>query len=266
MPIEEAFAYTVVAIFGLLLGSFANVVIHRLPLGQSVVFPRSRCPKCSAAIAAYDNIPVFSWLWLRGRCRACKAWISVRYPGVELLTSLTFVAIFARFGWSWSTVEYLYFAWALIVVSFIDLDLMILPDVFTLSGIVIGLVGSLANPEREFVPALAGALLGGGFLYVIAYLYLWLRKEEGMGGGDIKLLAWIGATLTWESVPFVILCSSILGSLIGIFVAFRRTTGLRSEIPFGPFIAASAIIYLLGGDVIGRWYIGLFLPASTSVN
>lgn len=253
-------------LFGMLFGSFGNVVIYRLPLGKSVVSPRSSCPKCNKPIAWYDNIPVLSWLALRGRCRGCKTGISFRYPLVELLVGAAWAAIYHRYGMTWTTLEYLYFAWALIICSFIDLDHMILPDVFTLSGVAIGLVGAALNPERSFTSALAGALMGGGFLYAIAYLYLVLRKEEGMGGGDIKLLAWIGAVLGWTSVPFVILFSSVIGSLVGLVLALRSKAGLKSVIPFGPYLAGAALVFILGGDALGLWYIGLFLPASTSVN
>ncbi|MGE0527152.1 MAG: A24 family peptidase [Bdellovibrionales bacterium] len=256
----------IIFIFGLLWGSFSNVVIHRLPKGESVVHPRSRCPKCEAAIAWYDNVPVVSWLLLRGRCRKCRTPIPIRYPVVELLTGLVFLFIFLKYGYSWTTLEYLLFAWALIVVSFIDLDHMILPDVFTLSGIVIGLVGAALNPERSLVPAIAGVLMGGGFLFLIAYVYLLWRKEEGMGGGDIKLLAWIGAVLGWTSIPFVILASSVLGSFVGVILAVRSKAGLKSVIPFGPYLALAAIVYILGGKALGLWYISLFLPDLGPVN
>ena len=223
-----------VFLLGLIFGSFANVVILRLPAGLSVVRPRSRCPKCQRAIAWYDNVPVVSWLILGGRCRHCRTRISPRYPLVEALTGVCFAAVFARHGLSWSTLEYLIFAWSLIVCSFIDLDHMILPDVFTLSGIVLGLIGAALNPDRDFLPALGGVIFGGGFLYLIAWAYLAWRKEEGMGGGDIKLLAWIGAVLGWSAVPFVVLASSVLGSVVGLTLAIRSRAGLRSEIPFGP--------------------------------
>ena len=250
----------IAATLGLLFGSFANVVILRLPAGQSVVKPRSRCPQCQKPIAWYDNIPVVSWLILRGRCRACGKRISARYPVVEALTALTFAAIHQRYGTSWLTLEYLIFAWSLIVCSFIDLDHMILPDVFTLSGIVIGLIGAALNPDREFWPAFGGVLLGGGFLYLIAWLYLLWRKEEGMGGGDIKLLAWIGAVLGWSAIPFVVLASSVIGSIVGLSLAFRSKAGLKSEIPFGPYLAGAALLHLLGAHVLAEWYLGLFLP------
>ena len=256
----------IVFVLGLLFGSFGNVVILRVPKKLSVVHPRSRCPKCQTPIAWFDNVPVLSWLFLRGRCRACDAPISWRYPAFELLTGLVFAGLFARYGYSWLTFEYLIFAWTLIVCSGIDLDHMILPDIFTLSGIVIGLVGAALNPDRAFWPAVTGVLIGGGFLYLIAWVYLVWRKEEGMGGGDIKLLAWIGAVLGWPAVPFVVLASSVIGSIVGLSLAFRSKAGLKSEIPFGPYLAGAALLYLLGGDSIGNWYVGLFLPASTSVN
>jgi leader peptidase (prepilin peptidase)/N-methyltransferase len=249
------------AVLGLLLGSFANVLIWRIPQKMPWGMVRSQCPKCQSQIAWYDNLPVLSYLILRTKCRKCGVKISIRYPLVELIMCLLFVGAFLKFGWTWTLLEILIFLFGLVVVSFIDLDHMILPDVFTLSGIVIGLVGSVLNPEREFLPSLTGVLLGGGFLWCIAYLYFLLRKEEGMGGGDIKLLAWIGAVLGWTSVPFVILCSSLVGSLIGILLVIKTKGGLKAAIPFGPYLALGAVIYIFGGEQIGLWYIRLFLPS-----
>lgn len=266
MLVDHTLLAVFVFILGALWGSFGNVVIYRQPKGESVVKPRSRCPKCSAAIKWYDNVPIFAWFWLGGKCRACANKISFRYPLVELITACLFLGIYLKFGVSWYTLELLYFVWALVVVSFIDLDHMILPDVFTLSGIVIGLVCAAINPERDFLGALAGVLMGGGFLWAIAYLYWVLRKEEGMGGGDIKLLGWIGAVCGWTSIPFVIMVSSIVGSIVGIIYAWKSKTGLKSVIPFGPYLALAAILWLLGGESLGLWYISLFLPDSSPVN
>jgi leader peptidase (prepilin peptidase)/N-methyltransferase len=252
--------------FGLIWGSFANVVIWRWPKGQSVVFPRSRCTQCGQPIAWYDNVPVLSWLILRGCCRNCKVKISFRYPLVELMVGALFAGIYYRYGLTWLTLEYMVFAWGLVVVSFIDLDLMLLPDVFTLSGIVMGLVGAALNPQRDFMSSFYGVLMGGGFLWLVAYLYLLVRKQEGMGGGDIKLLAWIGAVLGWTAIPFVVLVSSILGSVVGLVLARRNPAGLKSVIPFGPYLAAGALLFMFGGERIGLWYIGLFLPAFSPVN
>jgi leader peptidase (prepilin peptidase)/N-methyltransferase len=154
----------------------------------------------------------------------------------------------------------LIFLFALIIACFIDIDHFLLPDVFTLSGIVIGLIGALLNPERSFVDALLGVLLGGGFLWAIAYFYYVIRKEEGMGGGDIKLLAWIGAVLGWKAIPFVIIASSVVGTVGGAFAAYRDRKGMKTVIPFGPYLALGAVVYLFGGDGIAHWYLGLFIP------
>jgi leader peptidase (prepilin peptidase)/N-methyltransferase len=259
---EELIGFFVFFI-GICLGSFANVVIYRLPRSQSVVRPRSRCPSCKKAILWYDNIPVFSWLYLRGKCRKCKKGISARYPFVELLMGLLYLAIFVRFGLTWTTLEYLVLTFGLVAVSFIDLDHRIIPDEFSLSGIVLGILGSVINPERTVMDSVLGVLLGGGFFWAIAYLYLLLRKQEGLGGGDIKLLAWIGAYLGWVSIPFTILASSLLGTIFGL-VLIARGGNLKSSLPFGPFIVVAAYVYLFVGEDLARWYIGLFLDLSTA--
>lgn len=257
----QPFWLAVFSLLGLVFGSFANVVILRLPRGESVVRPRSHCPQCKKQIAWYDNLPVLSWLMLKGKCRFCQTKISKRYPLVELLTALIFGALFLKVGWSWLLLEYLIFAFGLIVVTFIDLDHMILPDVFTVSGLIIGLAGAALNPERSFMSALGGVLMGGGFLWAIAVIYYSLRKQEGMGGGDIKLLAWIGAVLGWTSIPFVILASSLVGTLVGLVVAFKSEKGLKEGIPFGPYLTASAIAFILGGHELGLWYLRIFIPS-----
>ncbi len=239
-------------------GSFANVIIYRWPNGKSFVSPRSRCPTCETAISWYDNIPIVSWIFLRGKCRGCQAPISWRYPLVEFLVGSFFSALFFKYGWSWLTLEYWYFIFALTAASFIDLDHFLLPDILTVSGIGVGLVGAAMNPEREFLPAFYGVLLGGGFLWAIAYLYELIRKEEGMGGGDIKLIAWIGAVLGVKAIPFVILAASISGSLIGLFVASRSQKGLKAAIPFGPFLALGAVVYLFWGSQLAETYFNFF--------
>ena len=177
-------------------------------------------------IAWYDNIPVLSFLFLRGACRYCKKRISLRYPFIELLCAFLFVAVYLKSGLSCFTLEMIVFSYGLLVVSFIDLDHMILPDSFTLSGIVIGLLGAFLNPEREFLPSLIGVILGGGFLWFVAYMYWVWKKQEGLGGGDIKLLAWIGALLGWKSFPFIILLSSFLGIFIGGGILLFKTSSL----------------------------------------
>jgi leader peptidase (prepilin peptidase) / N-methyltransferase len=247
-------------VFGALLGSFGNVIIYRLPKGESIVTPRSHCYGCNKVIAWFDNIPIISWFVLHGKCRHCGAKFSIRYMLVELLMGCMFAALFYKDGLTWTLVEHWIFAFGLIVASFIDFDHMILPDEFTLSGIVIGLVGSLLNPERHFMTALIGVILGGGFLWATAAIYSAIRKQEGMGGGDIKLLAWIGAVLGWTSVPFVIISSSLVGSLVGVIMIARKKTGLSQAIPFGPYLALGALFFIFFGRWLADAYIRFFMP------
>lgn len=249
------------ALFGALFGSFANVIIVRLPRGGSIAFPASHCPKCKTPIRWYDNIPILSYLILRGQCRHCGVKISWRYPVVELIMALTWGALFYFVGWQWVLFEYLIFVFGLVTVSFIDFEHMILPDVFTLGGIVLGLFGAAINPERTLMGAVGGVLMGGGFLWAIAYIYLSLRDAEGMGGGDIKLLGWIGALLGWKAIPFVILSSSLLGSVVGIFVMLWTKGGMKTAIPFGPYLALGALWFIFGGQGLADWYFGLFIPS-----
>ncbi|MCB0356040.1 MAG: prepilin peptidase [Bdellovibrionales bacterium] len=256
----EILIYFWIACFGALWGSFANVVILRLPLGQSVVSPPSHCPACQAKIRWYQNIPIFSWFYLRGKCANCSEKISWRYPFIELLMAVGFCLLYWWHGWSFYLLEHMIFYFGLVVVSFIDFDHMIIPDSFSLGGIVIGLVGAMFNDGRSFASALGGVLMGGGFLWAIAYLYYLWRKKEGMGGGDVKLLAWIGAVLGWKAIPFVIFASSITGSVVGILISLRSKEGMSTVIPFGPYLALGAIFYIFGGDRIFDWYFKLFLP------
>lgn len=246
---------------GACLGSFANVIIYRWPLGLSFVSPRSRCSSCQHQVSWRDNIPLVSWLLLRGRCSHCQAKFSIRYFLIELLMALLFVAAYRFIGLQWYLLEVLIFIFGIVTASFIDLDHFLLPDFLTLSGIVVGLVGAFLNPERQFFDALIGVVIGGGFLWATAYFYFLVRKEEGMGGGDIKLLAWIGAILGWKAIPFVIISSSLLGSVIGLIHASRSKTGMKTMIPFGPYLALGGVLYLFGGESLGLWYLQIFLPA-----
>ncbi len=264
MEMHSTFGSVFVFLFGSLWGSFANVLALRYGTGKGFVWKRSHCFNCQKIISWYDNVPILSWFLLRGRCRHCQQPFSFRYAFVEFLMGLLFVLTFQRYGFSISTIEYFVFIFCLVSASIIDVDHYLLPDVFTLSGIVLGLIGALLNPERIFLDSLAGLLLGGGFLWSIAYLYTLLRKEEGMGGGDIKLIAWIGAVLGWKSIPFVILVASLLGTAGGLLVMTRQKKGLKSVIPFGPYLAAAAILYLLWGETIGLWYLNLFVPGLLS--
>ncbi len=242
---ETDFILPLVFLFGALWGSFANVVVSRLPEKKSVILPRSHCPKCQYFIPWYLNIPLFSWLLLRGKCKNCGVPIPFRYFALEFIMGFFFAALYYRYGFSYLTLEYFIFSFGLITASFIDLDHMILPDEFTLSGIVIGLLGAALNPERVFLDSLLGVLLGGGFLLAIAYFYLVVRKIEGMGGGDIKLLAWIGAVCGVQSLLFVVIVSSFVGIFFGVFYMFKSKAGLKTGIPFGPYLSLAALLYLL---------------------
>jgi len=245
---------------GLLFGSFANLLIYRLPLKMPWAWDRSKCQNCKSKIEWYDNIPVISWFVLRGQCRKCHAPYSFRYVLVEFLTGVLFGLCYWYYGWSWTTLEMIVFSWMLVVCSFIDFDHMILPDEFTLSGIVLGLLGAFLNPERHFWDSFVGVLAGGGFLWFMAYLYLLLTQKDGLGGGDIKLLGWIGALLGWKAVPFVITVSALIGSFVGISMALKSRQGLKTAIPFGPYLALAALIYAFGGQTLAQAYFDLFMP------
>jgi leader peptidase (prepilin peptidase)/N-methyltransferase len=260
LMLPESFYIFIFFLYGALFGSFSNVIIYRCPKGLSVARPRSSCPNCKNFIRWYQNIPILSWIFLRGQCGFCSKKISFRYPVVELINALLFAGLYIKFGFCWLLLEYLIFVWALVVASFIDIDHMILPDKLTLSGIVIGLVGALLSPERELLPAILGVLTGGGFLWAVAYFYYVLRKEEGMGGGDIKLLAWIGAVLGWSSIPFTILVSSLIGTVGGLALLLKSKKDLKTVIPFGPYLSVAALIYIFWGQELAFWYFELFLP------
>jgi leader peptidase (prepilin peptidase)/N-methyltransferase len=246
-------------LFGACFGSFANAIIYRWPLGMSIL-GRSCCTQCKKQIPGWHNIPLISYFILKGKCSNCSAHFSIRYPLVELLTAILFSSVYFYYGWSWTTVEYLILVWSLVVCSFIDLDHMILPDAFTLSGIVIGLLGAFLNPERQFMDAVWGALFGGGILWVVAYIYYIFTGREGLGGGDIKLLGWLGAILGWKAIPFIILTSSVFGTVVGLYLSRNSEDKMKAVIPFGPFIALGAVLYILGLKSAGLWYVDLFFP------
>ncbi len=242
-------------IFGAMIGSFLNVCIHRLPKEESIVRPGSHCPKCKTPIQYYDNIPLLSYLLLGGKCRHCKAPISIQYPIVEAITALSSLFLFITFGVSLSFFYYFSFVAALIAITVIDLYHQIIPDVISLPGIVIGLLGSLVIPQITFWSSLIGALSGGGSLFLVATVYQWLFKREGMGGGDVKLLAMIGAFLGWKAVILTIFLSSFIGSIIGITVMLIKGKDFKYAIPFGPFLALGAVISLFWGENLISWYL-----------
>ena len=239
------------------MGSFLNVCIHRVPRGESIVAPGSHCPHCKSPIKFYDNIPLISYLLLRGRCRNCRGTISIQYPFVEGVTALSSFLLFLRFGLSWSYLFYFVFVASLIVITVIDLFHQIIPDVISLPGIGVGLLASLIVPDLPFLNSLIGMLLGGGSLFVVATLYQWLFKREGMGGGDVKLLAMIGAFLGWKAVILTILLSSLIGSITGIIVMVAKGKDFKYAIPFGPFLSLGAVISLFYGEKIITWYLYL---------
>ena len=255
--------FAIALIFGLLVGSFLNVVIHRVPLEESIVKPRSHCPQCNKTIAWYDNIPLVSFILLRGRCRHCRKKISPRYFLVEILTGLT--ALYTYFYFRDPVLSLAYFCFLLaplIAVIFIDLQHRIIPNVISLPGILIGVaVHYLAAPplmEKEaLIDSLIGILVGGGFLFAVAWGYEKIKKREGLGGGDVKLAAMLGAFFGWQGVLMILLIASVLGSVIGLAVVALKKDW-QYAIPFGPFLALAAFFQLFWGRTILAWYLGLF--------
>lgn len=248
----------IVALFmGLCIGSFLNVVIHRLPLGQSLVSPGSRCPKCGYELRWYDNVPVLSWVFLAGRCRGCRAPISAQYPIVEIVTALLFVLV------TWLTpvgallISRLILVAILIALFGIDLEHQILPNVITLPGIIVGLMFSLIAPPG-WKDALIGTALGAGVLYGIAAAYYAVRREEGLGMGDVKMLAMVGAFLGWKAVLVTLVLSSFSGAAIGMALIAAQRGGLKLALPFGTFLAVGAVAAMLAGDPLIAWYTGFF--------
>lgn len=248
---------TYIFILGLCIGSFLNVCIYRLPASQSIVRPRSKCPECNSSIAFYDNIPVLSFLWLKGRCRHCGLKIGLRYPTVELLTGIFALTTFFKFGLNVEALIYFAFIACLLVVTFIDLDHRIIPDVITLPGIPICFAASFALPAITYKAALLGILAGGGSLFLVAWVYSLITKKEGMGGGDIKLLAMMGALLGWKGVVFTIFISSLVGTLSGLAVMLHSRKGMKLAVPFGPFLAIGGITYIFFGPRLIHWYFNL---------
>ncbi len=244
--------------FGLILGSFLNVCIHRMPTGSSIIHPPSSCPSCGVKIRFYDNIPLLSYLFLRGRCRRCDAPIPLRYPLVELLTGLLSTALVLRYGPGVPYVLHLAFVSGLIVITFIDLQHQIIPDAISLPGVAVGVAVSLTPwGSVSWVDSLIGAAAGGGGLLAVAWGFERLTGKEGMGLGDVKLLAMIGAWMGWRALPFIILSSSLFGILIGGAALLLARRGLRARIPFGPFLALGTLLLFFFGREIQHFYYGL---------
>ena len=246
-----------VFVFGLCIGSFLNVCIYRLPESKSIVHPRSMCPQCGALIRFYDNFPILSYLLLRGKCRHCKTPISFRYPVVELLSGLFAVGVLIKYGLSLEAVVYYIFIATLLVITFIDIDHQIIPDMITLPGIPICFVASFALPQITYIESIMGILIGGGSLFMVAWLYHLLTKKEGMGGGDIKLLGMMGAIIGWKGVLFTIFVASAVGTVSGMLIMLKTRKSMKLAVPFGPFLAIGCIAYIFFGPQLIVWYINL---------
>ncbi len=246
---------------GAVVGSFLNVCIWRLPAAASIVSPPSHCPHCQAPIRPRDNIPLVSYVLLRGRCRACRQGISLRYPAVEAMTGVLFTLVVWHFGLTPIAAVDAIFVAALVAITFIDLDHQIIPDVISLPGIGLGVLCALLGYGPSVWASLAGAVLGGGLLAGVAVGYYALTGREGMGGGDVKLLAMIGAFLGWKAVLVTVVLGSLTGAIVGL--VFIRVSGAdaRAPIPFGPFLAGGAVCALFVGDPLIHWYLSLAVPS-----
>ncbi|MCP9471840.1 MAG: prepilin peptidase [Nitrospira sp.] len=251
--------YMIAGLIGALVGSFLNVCIYRLPRRESIVWPGSHCPACSHPIAWYDNIPLASYLVLVGRCRSCSVPIPWRYPVVEGLNAAGYIALLWYFGLGWSTAVYALLYSSLLVVAGTDLSHKIIPNAITLPGTAVGLLSSATVLSTGLVNGLIGMLVGGGLLWLLAWLSPYLFGKEGMGGGDIKLMAMIGAFLGWKPALVTIMTGSLLGSLVGLTLIGTRVISRQDYIPFGPFLVCGALIALFFEQPLLNWYQGLLL-------
>jgi leader peptidase (prepilin peptidase)/N-methyltransferase len=274
------FLYLTVVLFGLCVGSFLNVVIYRLPkmmeaqwraecaalAGQepaqaeafNLMHPRSRCPSCGTPIAAWQNVPVASWLALGGKCAACKAPISFRYPAIEIAAALLAALMAWRFGYSAALLGSVVFAWALLALTFIDLDTQLLPDDITLPLIWAGLLVNIFGTFADLRSAVLGAIGGYLLLWLVYWGFRLIAKKEGMGYGDFKLLAALGAWLGWQVLPFVVVVSAGAGAVVGGLVLWLSKRGMETRIPFGPYLALGGLAGLLFGRQAVIWWIGYF--------
>jgi len=244
-------------VLGLIVGSFSNVCIYRIPRNESVIYPASHCPKCRTKIKPIDNIPLLSYILLKGRCRNCGSKISIQYPVVEFLTGLIYLIVYLIYGLSIQTLVYIILSSALIIIAFIDLQEQIIPDIISLPGIVIGLILSFIVPYMSFINSALGALVGGGIILIIAWVGSIIFKKEAMGGGDVKLAAMIGAFLGWRYTIISLFLGFFIGALVGIILILSKIKSKEDMVPFGPFIVLGSIITLLWGEKILAWYIGI---------
>ncbi len=243
-------------ILGLFIGSFLNVCIYRIPKGESVVWPPSHCPECGERIKPYDNIPVISYLILKGKCRSCGERISYQYPAVELLTGLLTAAAVCRFGLTFSALYYLILTYYLIVVSFIDLKTMEVPVRLSYGALLSGLLLSFFVPNHSFKEAVFGASFGAGIILFIIETYYVFTGKEGMGYGDANIMAVVGAFLGWKKALLTLFLASFVGALIGIALILINKDKREKAIPFGPFLSIGALLSLYFGDALIKWYLG----------
>ncbi len=243
-----------IILFGLVIGSFLNVCVYRVPRELSIISPaRSYCPHCKYQLCWFDNLPVLSWLLLLAKCRSCKKSISGQYPFVEILSAIAAVECFLKFGLNATGILIYFFTVCLIVITFIDLEFKIIPDVISFPGVIIGLLIGAINQYYHFFSepvsqsafeSLVGMFAGGGFFYLISWGYYLATKEIGLGGGDIKLMGMVGAFFGWKAIAPTIFMGSLFGSVIGIFLMLFKGGSRKSEIPFGPWLSLGALIYL----------------------
>ncbi len=243
-------------ILGLTVGSFSNVCINRIPKNESIIYPASHCPKCRSNILAKDNIPLLSFILLKGRCRNCKSKISIQYPVVEFLTGLIYLIIYLIYGFSVQSLIYIILSSALIIIAFIDLNQQIVPDVISLPGIVICFIISFFVPYISFINSAWGVLVGGGIILVIGLTGTVIFKKEAMGGGDVKLAAMIGTFLGWRYIIISLFLGFFLGAIAGIILIMSKNKSREDVVPFGPFIVLGSFITLLWGEKIISWYTG----------
>ncbi|MEX2572262.1 MAG: prepilin peptidase [Gemmatimonadota bacterium] len=247
----DALIWIYAGVLGALIGSFLNVCITRWPEGESVVSPRSRCPGCGSQIAWYDNIPIFSWLVLRARCRSCRTPISPIYPAVEAVTALVWVAAAVRYGLSWQALSVAIFFTLLLGIAATDARTYLIPDEFTLGGLAIGLLLALTPGGLSILHALGGAALGFGLLYLTSVLGEWWLQKPAMGGGDIKMMGMVGAFLGPVGAVLTIFLGALVGTLIFLPISLRT----KKLVPFGIFLAVGAAVTEVWGDAIVSWYV-----------
>jgi len=244
-------------LMGAIMGSFMNVLIYRMPRGESVVGGRSRCPQCKRTVAAWDNIPILSWLLLRGRCRNCAWKIPARYLAVELISAAAagvmvwYYGLTLQAGWMWAFVA------IMTVITFIDWEHQIIPDPLSIGGVALGWVGAIICLEIDLPGSIIGSVVGGGIILLIAVVYKAVRKVHGMGGGDVKLMAMIGAFLGWQMVMPVLFVAAFFGSIYGLFLMRSRDSDGKTAVAFGSFLAPAACVMMFVGQPLLTWYLGL---------